>query len=703
MNQQVIKEFEDAVESLRQYRRYELLDESNRDLLNEVYVDPLDNNSILDLCLKDNTTVLVGRKGTGKSTIYMRMQNELRNKKDVITCYLDVKTIFEKSKKGFEMINYLGIENSTEREIYSIQRKFTIDFISELIKEIGESYTNKWDRIISKVGMSKPDTAIKKLKLLEQRILNNTHLQEIELQVITDVSVKQVESQEAFKTRAISAKAEGNVDLMGPSAKANAGYNSSSSQQSVQDTEKSFSRVFARVFDMSIFIDEIKNILKELKMKRLYIILDDYSEVDQAALRMFCDLVVNSLNNHSDNFIKLKISAYPGRVELGELDRQKIDIRYLDYYDLYNYDNRDDMEESAKNYTKRIIEKRLKVYTKKEMGEFFDLSKGTEDEYYKLIFQMTLNVVRHIGLILDYAKDISLKNGNKITLGNLHDAAQKFYKERLSLFFKESRSTLMTYDERIERLQLEDLLKAIILKSKSVKSDIRTRKYNAKIFDSDRSNPYCSHFNLSMELESVLASLELNFFVNKYNEMSNKMGQKVSIYGLNYGLALQENIKWGKPSGNEHRTYFIESQFNYNGIIKAFLNDVTKIECQVCGKTFESTFLPLIEANEMNCIGCGARRAIKIVPLVDSYHDVLEEVNKSKNLLEKEYFVFLSYAACKGDYVTPKEMSQEMDVTHQKIGWMTKRLEENYGFIVKDYLGSSVKYYLTDAGKEILI
>ena len=70
-------------------------------------------------------------------------------------------------------------------------------------------------------------------------------------------------------------------------------------------------------------------------MKRLYLILDDYSEIDQKSLTMFADLIVNTLNNTSDNYIKLKIAAYPGRVELGELDRQKIDVRYLDYYQLY--------------------------------------------------------------------------------------------------------------------------------------------------------------------------------------------------------------------------------------------------------------------------------------------------------------------------------------------------------------------------------
>ena len=36
--------------------------------------------------------------------------------------------------------------------------------------------------------------------------------------------------------------------------------------------------------------------------------------------------------------------------------------------------------------------------------------------------------------------------------------------------------------------------------------------------------------------------------------MSNKSGKKVSIYALNYGLCMDENLRWGKPKGNEYRT-----------------------------------------------------------------------------------------------------------------------------------------------------
>lgn len=81
MNTNEIESFEKAIESLRQYRRYELLDSNNKDLLDKIYVDPLEGDGLLKLCLKDNTTVLVGRKGTGKSTIFMRMKMSLENRR----------------------------------------------------------------------------------------------------------------------------------------------------------------------------------------------------------------------------------------------------------------------------------------------------------------------------------------------------------------------------------------------------------------------------------------------------------------------------------------------------------------------------------------------------------------------------------------------------------------------------------------------
>lgn len=70
-----------AAESLKLYRRAELQDEkTGAALIKQLYVDPLPSEHVLKMLMKESTTFLVGRKGTGKSTVFQRVQAEVRHK-----------------------------------------------------------------------------------------------------------------------------------------------------------------------------------------------------------------------------------------------------------------------------------------------------------------------------------------------------------------------------------------------------------------------------------------------------------------------------------------------------------------------------------------------------------------------------------------------------------------------------------------------
>ncbi len=700
MNRKDIETFNKAVESLRQYRRYEIVDENNKNLLDDIYVDPIEGDALLRLCIKDNTTVLVGRKGTGKSTIFMKMQNELRKSKEVMTCYIDVKTIFDTAKRNYMTINYLKANNSKEIENYSIQRQFILDFVSELISEISKNYKTKFDQFKDKIHFpSKVNGSIKKLEGIRDRIQNNAHLGDIELQTLQEVNLSLIEDNKMENS--ICGKVENSIVLKDIGVKSSVSGKTKFSN--ANENEKKYNRVFARIFEITELVEEIKKVLQDLEMKRLYLILDDYSEIDQDSLRMFCDLIVNTLNNTSDNYIKLKISAYPGRVELGELDRQKIDIRYLDYYQLYVNDKRTDMEKAAVNYTQRIIENRLKIFTQHVIDYYFDTEKASVEEYCTYLFRMTLNVVRHLGLILDYAQEYSIARNEKITMIVLNEASKRFYNERLSLFFEEGKSAQMAYDERVEIFHLRTLLLSIIQREKEIKTSIRTNKYTAKIFDAERTNPYTSHFYISKQIEHILGSLELNFFVNKYNEMSSKNGEKVSIYALNYGLCLNENLRWGKPDGSEARTYFIESPFNFNNLLKDFLKDTKEIVCDDCGYVYSEDDLDILKRHNMNCLECGAKNSVVAKKRIsDSYKKEIDEIEKKGNLLEREQYIFMKLAIIKGGRVTAREMSLELDVTSQKVGWITKKLEEEFYYLSKSREAGNTIYTISELGKQMI-
>ena len=88
--------FSEVAESLKKYRRADLVDQNGQSVLDELYVDLLEGNAILSKCLLNNTTFLIGRKGTGKSTIFWKLENEYRKMKGYLPCYVDVRTCCQK-------------------------------------------------------------------------------------------------------------------------------------------------------------------------------------------------------------------------------------------------------------------------------------------------------------------------------------------------------------------------------------------------------------------------------------------------------------------------------------------------------------------------------------------------------------------------------------------------------------------------------
>ena len=90
--------FAEAIQSLKLYRRAELESPQGEDLIEKLYVDPLPHDHVHKLLRRPNTTFLIGRKGTGKSTVFLRAQKSLLNDKAVVSTYVDIKTVFESAQ-----------------------------------------------------------------------------------------------------------------------------------------------------------------------------------------------------------------------------------------------------------------------------------------------------------------------------------------------------------------------------------------------------------------------------------------------------------------------------------------------------------------------------------------------------------------------------------------------------------------------------
>ena len=696
--------FFDAVDSLKKYRRAEITDETGISLVDTLYTDLLPNEQILKSCLKDNTTFLIGRKGTGKSTLFLKLQNEYRKKSNTLSCYIDTKTVFESSQTDILSAEYLsGIITDKSLNRYLLEKNFVQSILEELIKEIQKKSVSRLDKVKELIGMTiVKNTVEEKLKILNGTIINNEHLKEIEVPALQRLSVTRKTSSEQGNEVALSDDDKLGVKISPKEVgfDANSSFNKTlkDSSKNSSGLEEQFSDVLLRVFQIKNFITQIKEILAILEIKSLVILLDDFSEIPDQAMRIFVDVILAPLNNWSEEFIKFKVAAYPNRVHYGNIDQGKIDKINLDFYNLYSNVDRSVMEERAIDFTKRLIDKRIEHYTGQQSEHFFDTKAATMDRYYELIFQISMNVPRIIGYILFYCYESRIAYGKSINQAALREAAQRYYEQTIETFFQNTVYSLKSFDEKISILQLRELTQSFVDEMLKIKKEIITGELTGSIYD--KTNPHTSHFHFSPIHEQFLKTLELNFFVSKYSEMSGRDGGKQSIYCLNYGLCVKNNLRWGKPKGNDFRKYFISRPFDFNNLIETFLRNSKRINCinSECNKIFPFEQLQFLEeVLGMKCPNCHS--PIKVFSNSDSIKEELEKIDNAKLLPDVELGIL--YEVRKSEKrLKPKEIAQELDCSYQLVGKRAKKLDEDKELLLRDEENGQRVYKLTEKAKE---
>jgi predicted transcriptional regulator len=695
--------FFNAVESLKKYRRADLIDPKGRNLLKELYTDLLPNDYILKKSLKENTTFLIGRKGTGKSTIFLRIEQELRDKKGHLPCYMDVKTIYESSQTKLSRIK--GVENLLPAEIvekYLIERSFIQSVLSTIITEVSNKFDSRIDKLLEILGVTQVEAVKEKLAELKNNIEDNQYLESIEIPILQTIKSnrKKTDQQSKERNTAIKgAKVDGGIGPEG--VKAGVGIDSGIEwkklAKNITENEDDFSSVFLKVFQIKEIITGIKETLSILNIRHLYVLLDDFSEIEDESIVTFVDVILAPLNNWSEEFIKFKVAAYPNRIYYGKIDPGKIDTINLDFYNLYSAFDRDKMESNAIGFTKRILEKRIKKYVDSPIENFFDTSRNSMDDYFEILFNASMNVPRILGYILSFCYQSRVIYDNKINKSDIESASQRYYEEKIYSFFETTTHSLISLDEKVSALQLKSLLDLFINKSKETKRRITTKDLKGLIYQIKE--PFSSHFHFDPRFEEFLKTLELNFFISKYNDLSDKDGVPVSIYSLNYGLSKKENIFWGKPKGTKYRKYFIERPFNYNKIITEFLSDSKRIICSNidCKKQFDMEELKFLEFNNGNCNNC--QSPVIIETLADDVKELISKIDDSKMLPVPEVKILKELQNSESELYA-KDIAQEVDYSGQLIGARAKKLDEAHELVKRErQVGKTLKYTLTEKGK----
>lgn len=693
------RSFNKIVESLKKYRRADLLNEDGESILDDLYVDLLPNDIILERCLQNNTTFLIGRKGTGKSTLFLKLENEYRKQNFYFPCYIDVKTVYESSQA--ENINSSHLQNflsPEELERYLLQRTFIQNVLKAIYSEIDNKQQTLFNKLKGQLQKSDKHSIKEKIANMLKDIDNNKAFESIEIPILQHKLIKHKENNaestsDTFSLNLPSIKlASDGVELTN-----NSGINSEDNHSCSEEYSFEYSEVLLKVFNIKSVIENINEILEKLGIKHLVIMLDDTSEIEVSAIKTFIDTIVAPLNNWSNEFIKFKIAFYPNRIHYGKIDPGKIDTINLDFYNLYSEFNSNKMTEIAVNFTERLLTKRFKYY-KQDIQNFFDTSEYSMDDYYELLFNVSMNVPRITGYILSFVYQSKIIHDKKISRSDIQRASQKYYEEKINVFFEKSVHCLLSKNERKSIFELQQLVNLIVNKSSEIKTEIVTEKVKGLLYNPAK--PYTSHFHVDLNLEKYLESLELNHFITKYSEQKNRDGLLVSIYCLNYGLATKNSILWGRDkSHTKYRKYFIERAFDYTQLISTFLADRKIIICsnKSCNRVFEDKDLPGLEFTEMHCPSCHSKVIIDNV-IDPELSDILNNINDYKQLPECEYKIMVLLHNEPQNKLRARDIAEEIDFSSIYIANQCKKLKRNYSYVDIDQSVTPYTYSISETG-----
>lgn len=690
-----VKDLNSMVETLKLYHRINkeklvVNGKMEHDIIEKIYVDVLPNNAILEKMLLKKTTFLVGKRGTGKSTIVARAQHQIRKEKESLSVYINAKTVFELSKGTTSVSEEIDeILNTKELKQLIILKTFLEEFLKSLKEEL-QSESNSVFTLLNR-------------KARDRRI--NAIVQEIE-QVFTDrasLNISKTIHKNARNTETKETTLGGGLafDLNSASPNINSELKDSL-EKSVESNE-----VFIKYLDINNLISKIKSIVNTCGRKGIYLFIDDYSELRNEDRKVFTEYIIQSFYHIAKDFIFLKVAAYPEQIEYGNLESKKYDYVSIDMYDVYGKTNISDLEEKATLFTKRLVENRLKNYTSIKIEDLFDFNSfNSSDECFKYLFYASMCIPRELGLILDNCLQSHVYHGKKINRSALIEAAERSYHENIESFYsRKIAATDVDGDEKGELVLQQELTSLLIKIAQDNRKVLAGADNN---YFRDLVDVPTSHFRVNKEYEKFLSPLEFNNYIYKLGELVGKGSSKglsnniETLYSFNFGLCHTKKIVYGKPS-NKDSKFYQQRSFNYSTKIGDLVSESKSIICEK-GHTFSIEELSSILKVGMFCPTCITQKEfVKCKEVRNKSFDrpgILEEIKWS----EAEISILTAIYNCEKrgkESITASLLEDEIDLTSHSIGKRCQKLAED-NFVIRKKK-NPYNYSLTQEAKALLI
>src|SRR5271170_2182904 len=325
----------DVVRSLKRYSRHDLKalrTGEHDDVIELLYCDPRGNDITLRQFLGPEMTFLIGRRGTGKSTILDRAQHELRKSGNMLGCYINLKDILEDSRERVPPIPAHAAEHGIliDQELWN---KYAVkgSLIYAVLKELGgelkkRASDNVWLEIWRKLSGQNTNSLLEELDEINSRLSDADYT---DVTFIREVSLEQKEKNKDSRKTKVASKAAAKASGAAYEISAESKHGRVAERQ----LDEKFKNILVRVFKIRELLSDIKQTLVRYGITDLYLFFDDYSELSPADAQFITDVILQPLHQW-DSFLKLKVAAYPNRIRWGGLDSTKVSRITLDWHEM---------------------------------------------------------------------------------------------------------------------------------------------------------------------------------------------------------------------------------------------------------------------------------------------------------------------------------------------------------------------------------
>lgn len=666
MTSQLAAGFRSATETLKQYKRSHLKDEAtSTDLTKALYVDPKPGDATLAALKRPVHALVVGRKGTGKSTLFQRFQLDVREGRADVSAYLDVKALFHhaqlKSVQDAVGAGQPGVNGSFALEL-CLWRSFMALLVADIIEELPKKQEPPAGALRGLLGFltrksSEPSNHFTGLADIQR------YITQIDIGRFPEGELGENVEEEDVETSAVSA---------GVNVSQSPGIRGNISRDARQTTRlqelRTRSAVALQQFRIDTFITDLRRALQAAGIGKLHLIIDDYSELPEEAMQLFASCILEPFENLANDIVKLKIAVYPGRFSLGSVDLNRFEVIHLDPHRLFSGVNVIERDRRGMEFVDRIVTNRVQYFCKCPPAEFF---RDEEAKIWEALYVASAANPRTLGHLLHFLLENYIEHGEKISVSAIRQAAQAHYLERVESSFNLGRPADQVLLPRGTVNTQRDLLERLRNRAAQLASRPRAGGENQAIIGMRQATNGApipvSHFRVQSSLEDFLASLELNGFLSKYAEFIDHAGMKYSVYAFNYGLCQVFKFTWyGTSLAEKNGRFYAIPELDFSETVVGYYHESIEYVCGACNRTEPGSNVDRLRHFQMLCPHCKVGSMTERPTMLNFGQAPV--LPKPELVLTEEEFEFVALLGDRKQALIARQMGPELDMSATEVG-----------------------------------